>query len=80
LEEHRKNHKINRGIQLDARFIQYVRYADDFIIGIVGPKQHALRIRDKIDTFLKSDLHLTVKKNTVVHRSEKKCEIFRIFD
>lgn len=34
------------------------RYADDFLVGIVGPRKFAVEIRDKINSFLKSNLHL----------------------
>lgn len=49
--------------------IQYVRYANDFLIGIVGTKDTAKWVREKIDTFVKSDLHLEVRKNDIVNRN-----------
>lgn len=60
-----------RGIRLAARRIMYVRYANDFLVGIVGPKEFALGTRNKINTFLKSNLHLEVKKDALVNRNEK---------
>lgn len=38
--------------------IKYIRYADDFIIGIRGSKEIAEKIRDLVKVFLKSNLHL----------------------
>jgi retron-type reverse transcriptase len=51
-------------------FLHYIRYADDFIIGVGGTKKMAFRIRDKIDNFIKSNLHLEVKQNKIVNRNE----------
>jgi retron-type reverse transcriptase len=54
--------------------IQYVRYADDFIVGIVGSRKLATEVQKRIDTFLKSDLHLEVKQNRIVNRNEAAVE------
>jgi len=43
--------------------IKYVRYADDFIVGVRGPKELARRIQKEISTFLKSQLHLSVNQD-----------------
>ena len=51
------------------RFILYVRYADDFIVGVAGPRSLAVEIQRRIDTFLKSDLHLEVKENRILSRT-----------
>lgn len=39
--------------------INYVRYADDFIIGVEGPKSLAVQIRDEVKSYL-SELDLTL--------------------
>lgn len=54
----------------NKNFIHYVRYADDFIIGIGGSKRLAFDIRNKIDLFLKSNLHLEVIHNEIKNRNE----------
>jgi retron-type reverse transcriptase len=61
--------------------LQYVRYADDFLIGVVGPRNLALSIQKQIDTFIKSDLHLEVKQNKIVNRNEGSVKFlgFRIY-
>lgn len=38
--------------------IKYVRYADDFILGVRGSKELAKKIASLINSFLKSNLHL----------------------
>lgn len=49
--------------------IKYVRYADDFIVGVRGNKSLAQEIQTKITKFLKEDLHLSVneEKTNLTH-------------
>ena len=59
---------------LDARFkrIQYNRYADDFVVGVIGSKQDALSIKEDLRKFLSEKLNLTLseEKTKVTHSSE----------
>jgi group II intron reverse transcriptase/maturase len=55
------------------RKIRYVRYADNFVIGISGDKKFAKQIMDKVKVFLKTQLHLNVSEEkssllSIVHR------------
>ena len=45
------------------RRIFYIRYADDIIVGIQGPRSFAIEIQKALNRFLKSDLHLNVKES-----------------
>ncbi len=60
---------------LDKNFkkIQYNRYADDFVVGVIGSKQDALQIKEDIRRFLAERLKLTLsdEKTMVTHSSEK---------
>lgn len=49
--------------------LQYVRYADDFIIGIIGSKADSLKVRDDISVFLAEKLKLTLSpaKTLITH-------------
>ena len=49
--------------------VTYVRYADDFIVGIRGTKDIARKIFEEVKTFLKSNLRLTVneEKTHITH-------------
>jgi retron-type reverse transcriptase len=50
------------------RRLSYVRYADDFVIGITGPKTDAIEIRDLISTFLSTlGLELNKEKTKISH-------------
>jgi len=42
----------------DYRYVRYVRYADDFLVGIVGPREMAVEIKNKISEFLDKRLNL----------------------
>lgn len=54
--------------------IHYVRYADDFIIGIIGNKDEAVSLREEIKEYLQMnlDLILNTEKTLITHRSEIK--------
>jgi group II intron reverse transcriptase/maturase len=51
------------------RRLNYVRYADDFILGFIGPKQEASAIRTAIGDFLHTQLKLTLspEKTLITH-------------
>lgn len=56
----------------DYRKIQYNRYADDFVIGIIGSKQDAQNVKDDVKEFLQNRLKLTLseEKTKITHSSE----------
>lgn len=53
----------------EYRSIKYVRYADDFLIGVNGSRQLALEIKDRVRDFLYSVLYLTLSdtKTKITH-------------
>lgn len=53
--------------------ICYVRYADDFLIGVVGSKEDCAGIKAKLKEFLASELSLELseEKTKITHSSEK---------
>lgn len=44
----------------EYRRLKYVRYADDFLLGFIGPKTEAIAIKDRIAAFLTTELKLTL--------------------
>ena len=54
------------------RNCKYIRYADDFVIGILGPRYMAVEVRDKIKNFLaeKLNIELNLEKSKVTHVSK----------
>ena len=58
----------------DFRRLHYVRYADDWLIGMAGKKEEAEEVKDKISEFLRNELNLQLSqdKTLITHaRNEK---------
>jgi group II intron reverse transcriptase/maturase len=53
----------------DYRRLRYVRYADDFLLGLIGSQAEAEEIKAKLTTFLRTQLNLTLatEKTLVTH-------------
>lgn len=73
-----KKHGSQGGVDKLTRTIQYVRYADDILIGIVGPREFAISVRKHINNFLKCDLHLEVRKDELVNRNKGRSQRDRV--
>lgn len=71
-EKKKEFYKKYGAAQVESKdtFIQYIRYADDFIVGAAGTRDFANQIQRRIDEFIKSDLHLEVKENRILNRTE----------
>ena len=65
------------GDEMDGSYrrLKYIRYADDFILGVIGSKEDALRIKEDIKSFLSESLalELSEEKTLITHtgKSEK---------
>ena len=46
----------------EYRRLRYVRYADDFVLGFIGPKAEAGQIKESLETFLCDTLKLELSK------------------
>jgi group II intron reverse transcriptase/maturase len=51
------------------RRLRYIRYADDFLFGFAGPFEEANQIKDKVASFLQTELQLTLsaEKTLITH-------------
>jgi group II intron reverse transcriptase/maturase len=58
--------------EIGYRNCKYIRYADDFVIGILGPRSMAIDIREKVKDFLKNELNveLSLEKTKITHISK----------
>jgi hypothetical protein len=56
------------------RRVRYVRYADDFLVGITAPVQYSQSLRDEIRLFLQEKLHLRLNmdKTKITHAYNEK--------
>ena len=52
--------------------LYYVRYADDYLIAVKGPKWLAKEVQKKTQDFLKSNLNFTLKKGDLLHSRNNK--------
>jgi group II intron reverse transcriptase/maturase len=58
----------------DFRRLRYVRYADDFLLGFIGPKEEAEEIKRRIGEFLQRELKLELSKTKtlITHAREER--------
>jgi group II intron reverse transcriptase/maturase len=65
------NEQISSRLHNDPGYkrLRYVRYADDFLIGVIGSKENCVEIRDKIHAFLLDELklNLNLDKTKITH-------------
>ena len=64
--------------QMDNKYrrLTYVRYADDFLIGIIGSKEDAQHVKEEIAKFLKDKLklELSMEKMLITNASNKQAQ------
>jgi Type II intron maturase len=67
-------------VRTDLNFITlfYVRYIDDFLFGVAGPKSLVLLIKKRVVQFVKSDLKLELVGGEVTHVSSGKVSFLGI--
>ena len=55
------------------RRLRYVRYADDFVLGFIGPKAEAKQITESLETFLRDSLKLELsrEKTLITHATSQ---------
>lgn len=60
--------------------ISYVRYADDWMIGIIGKKEFAERVKEDVGTFLENTLKLqmSVEKTKITSLTEDKARFLGV--
>lgn len=64
---------VNHPFDTKYKALQYVRYADDFIISIIGSKEDAEKVKADIAKFVSEKLKLTLsqEKTKITHTSQK---------
>lgn len=65
---------ISNGIEMDSdyRRMKYVRYADDFLIGVIGSKADSQKVKEDITRFLSENLKLELSdEKTLITHTEK---------
>lgn len=73
-ELYRKRENLRSSDPLDANYrrLVYIRYADDFLIGVIGKRDEAVSTMHRVASFLGDTLHLEIalEKSGVVHASD----------
>jgi group II intron reverse transcriptase/maturase len=69
LEQQRRQLPSRNTQDPNFRRLKYCRYADDFILGFIGPKSEAQAIKEAIGEFLRDKLHLEMSttKTLITH-------------
>lgn len=66
---------FSRSDQFDANYrrIQYVRYADDFLVGVIGSKEDAQAVKEQIGAFVANTLKLELsdEKTLITHSAKR---------
>ena len=59
------------------RRLRYVRYADDFVLGFIGPKAEAEQIKESLETFLRDTLKLELsrEKTLITHATSQAAKL-----
>lgn len=73
LKEHMMELPYNEPMDDNFKRIQYVRYADDFLIGVIGSKEDCRNIKRDITQFLKNELkvELSQEKTLITHSKNR---------
>lgn len=73
LDENRRNFRSKEPMDSNFKRMQYVRYADDFIIGIIGSKEDAKKIKQDIGRFVAEELKLELsEEKTLITKATKR--------
>jgi hypothetical protein len=76
LQRQRRTMPAMAPVDAGYRRLRYVRYADDFLLGFVGPKKEAEEIRRHLGEFLSQELQLTLSKDKtfITHAGDDKAK------
>ena len=69
------------GADMDENFrrLKYVRYADDFLIGVIGTKEECVRIKADITHFMREKLKLEMsQEKTLITNAQDYAKFFRL--
>ncbi len=72
LESRRNTRPAGNPFDAGFRRLQYCRYADDFLIGVIGSKAEAEEMMAQVKEFISHDLHLPIaeEKSLIAHGKE----------
>lgn len=60
----------------DYRRLHYVRYADDWLVGVIGNKADAVELKQWIETYLREELQLELSaEKTLITNSKQRVRL-----
>ena len=68
-KKHFNKYNKFKNVNSEIKCIQYVRYVDDLLIGIIGNRSFAIQLQKTINSFINNTLYLNVKKDFIIHRN-----------
>ncbi len=71
LEKEREKHSAVDNMDASFKRLKYVRYADDFVVGVIGSKEDSKRIKEEITEFLHTSLKLELSQEKTLITSNK---------
>ncbi|MDQ6532166.1 reverse transcriptase domain-containing protein, partial [Flavobacterium sp. LHD-85] len=80
LRQERNKYPAYNKMDSSYRKLKYIRYADDFLIGVIGTKEDCKRIKDDIKNFLIEKLKLELSDEKTLVTNAKKPAKFLGFD
>ena len=71
---HKEGRNSKMGKDIDYKRARYVRYADDFLIGVIGSKEDCIEIRKTVADFLRNELkmELNLEKTKITHAATER--------
>lgn len=74
--------KMHRTDPMDENFkrLRYVRYADDFLIGVIGSKEDCVKLKNELSKFLMNHLKLTLSQEKTLITNSSKFARFLSYD
>jgi group II intron reverse transcriptase/maturase len=80
LEKERFNIPYSEPMDSEYKRLKYVRYADDWLCGVIGSKEDCKKIKEDIKNFLNEKLHLELSEEKTLITNAKDKAHFLSFD
>ena len=72
VEKERTQHPYGDEMDVKWRRLKYVRYADDFLIGVIGSRSECIQIKEDITQFMRDKLNLELSdEKTLITNAQK---------
>jgi group II intron reverse transcriptase/maturase len=78
--QERNKHPAYNKMDSSFKKLKYVRYADDFLIGVIGSKEDCKKVKEDIKTFLNENLKLELSDEKTLITNAKKPAKFLGYD